>query len=85
MCYVKGQLKRDILASDLPEDPYLARSIARAFPARLVERFGDGCCSTSCTAKSLRRRLGNDLVDLMGITFIERHAAKHQRAALQQS
>ncbi len=40
-CYVKGRLKLDILDSDVPEDPYLASALERAFPARLCERFRD--------------------------------------------
>lgn len=71
-CYVKGQLKRDILASELPEDPYLSRSIAWAFPARLVERFGERLGQHELRREIVATQIGNDLVDLMGITFIDR-------------
>ncbi len=72
MCYVKGQLKLDILASALPEDPYLARALADAFPARLVERFGERLAQHELRREIVATQIANDLVDLMGITFIER-------------
>ncbi len=71
-CYVKGQLKLDILASDIPEDDYLARSIETAFPVALCERFRDDLYQHPLRREIVATQLANDLVDFMGITFIER-------------
>jgi glutamate dehydrogenase len=71
-CYVKGQLKQDILASDIPEDGYLARSLQHAFPARLAERFAGEMYAHKLRREIVATQLANDVVDLMGITFIER-------------
>ena len=65
-------MTRDILASELPEDPYLSRSIAWAFPARLVERFGERLGQHELRREIVATQIGNDLVDLMGITLIDR-------------
>ncbi len=71
-CYVKGRLKLDILASDLPEDPYCARALDNAFPARLRERVGERLQQHALRREIIATQLANDVVDLMGITFIER-------------
>jgi glutamate dehydrogenase len=71
-CYVKGQLKLDILASDIPEDDYLARSMETAFPAALRERYRDELYEHQLRREIVATQLANDLVDFMGITFIER-------------
>ncbi|MBP6381096.1 MAG: NAD-glutamate dehydrogenase, partial [Pseudomonadales bacterium] len=71
-CYVKGRLKLDILDSDVPEDPYLASALERAFPARLCERFRDRLAQHALRRELIATQLANDVVDLMGITFVER-------------
>ncbi len=71
-CYVKGRLKLDILASDLPEDPFLSRALESAFPARLCERYRDRLQQHALRREIVATQLANDVVDLMGITFIDR-------------
>ena len=72
LSYVKARLKREIVDSALPEDPYVARSIERAFPPRLIERFGERLGQHQLRRELIATELANEIVDLMGITFIER-------------
>jgi glutamate dehydrogenase len=71
-CYVKGQLKLDLLASDVPEEPYLARSLEDAFPARLCARYPEALQQHMLRREIVATQLANDVVDLMGINFVER-------------
>jgi len=71
-CYVKGQLKLDLLASDAPEDPWLARYLEHAFPARLCERFRGALQQHMLRREIIVTQLANDIVDFMGINFVER-------------
>ncbi len=71
-CYVKGRLKLDILACDVPEEAYFARALERAFPARLCERYRERLPQHALRREIIATQLANDIVDLMGITFIER-------------
>ena len=75
-CYVKGQLKLDLLAGDVPEDDYLAAAIESAFPAVLARRFRDAMYAHTLRRQIVATQLANDVVDFMGITFV---------ASLQQS
>ena len=70
--YAKIDLKEALQASPLPDDPYCFRDLARGFPAVLADRFG-----TALRAHRLRREIvatqvANDLVNHMGITFVQR-------------
>jgi glutamate dehydrogenase len=71
-CYVKGQLKLDILASDIPENAYLALAIESAFPRVLAERYREAMYQHKLRREIVATQLANDVVDFMGITFIER-------------
>jgi glutamate dehydrogenase len=71
-CYVKGQLKLDVLGSDIPEDDYLARDMENAFPRVLAERFREAMYQHRLRREIVATQLANDVVDFMGITFIER-------------
>ncbi|MEA3217443.1 MAG: glutamate dehydrogenase [Acidimicrobiia bacterium] len=69
MAYTKITLQRDLLESDLPEDPYFAAELQRYFPTALRERF-----RPQIEAHRLRRELiatgsVNRLVNRAGTTF----------------
>src|SRR5690242_7051562 len=40
MAYAKTSLFNEIVASDVPDDPYLSRELKRYFPVAMQERFG---------------------------------------------
>lgn len=72
LCYSKIILKEAILASDVPEDPYLRQFLSASFPHQLRDRF-----STQMQQHPLRReiiatKLSNIIVNEMGFSFIYR-------------
>ncbi len=74
MAHAKIQIYTALLATDLPEDPYLARDLIRYFPPPLPERY-----SAQMREHHLRRELiatsvANQLVDKAGVTFFFRLA-----------
>ncbi|MDX5298645.1 MAG: NAD-glutamate dehydrogenase, partial [Gammaproteobacteria bacterium] len=70
--YVKGDLKQVIAASNLPDDPALGGELARVFPVPLVERFGEALQAHQLRREIIATRVANDLVDHVGITFVDR-------------
>ena len=52
LAYAKLMLSQDILDSEVPDDAYLGRELARYFPPRLVEQHGDEIQSTACAGRS---------------------------------
>jgi glutamate dehydrogenase len=74
LAYSKITLYEALVASDVPEDPYLSRDLERYFPTPLSERF-----RAEMERHRLRRELiatfvTNSLVNRAGITFVFRLA-----------
>ncbi|KTC97144.1 NAD-glutamate dehydrogenase [Legionella geestiana] len=72
MCYTKTILKEQILASDVPEDPFLKSVLFSMFPKALHKS-----CAKQMEAHPLRReiiatKLSNIIVNEMGFTFVYR-------------
>ncbi|MER7501329.1 NAD-glutamate dehydrogenase [Nonomuraea pusilla] len=72
LAYTKLVADAELLASDLPDDPYLANWLVSYFPSALRERF-----RTYMDAHPLRREIittcvVNELVNSMGTTFMFR-------------
>ena len=72
LAYSKLELEKELLSSDLPEDPHLARELVRYFPQPLRDRF-----SAEMERHRLRReiivtRVANAVVNTSGITFVFR-------------
>jgi glutamate dehydrogenase len=75
LAYAKLQLKAEVLRSDLPDDPATEGYHRNYFPPRAVHEAGE----EALVGHRLRReiiatQLTNDLVDLMGATFVYRVA-----------
>jgi glutamate dehydrogenase len=73
LAYAKLDLMRRLLGSDLPDDPAAEDYLGSYFPAVALEASGE----ESLDRHRLRRQiiacqLTNDLVDLMGATFVNR-------------
>jgi glutamate dehydrogenase len=69
LAYAKASVYEELLASDVPEDPYLARDLDRYFPAQLSERY-----RPEMEEHTLRREMvatfeTNSMVNRAGITF----------------
>ena len=63
-----------MLASDLPEDPYLSSELERYFPTRLREEFGAQLQRHRLRREIIASRVVNDLVNRAGTTFAFRLA-----------
>ena len=72
LSHTKIALSRALLATDLPDDPYLATELALYFPTRLRERFPDQLQRHSLRREIIATRIANDLVNRAGTTFVFR-------------
>jgi glutamate dehydrogenase len=72
IAYCKMYLKQDILASDVPEDPFFIRYLLSAFPVPLRERFLPQLKEHSLRREIIATQLGKSITDHMGINFVER-------------
>ena len=70
--YSKADLKEALVASDVPEDPYLARELETAFPQVLLKRHAKALASHRLHREIVSTQLANNLVNHMGITFLRR-------------
>ncbi|MDH4874041.1 NAD-glutamate dehydrogenase [Pseudomonas sp. BN515] len=70
--YSKIDLKESLLKSLVPDDDYLAQEMETAFPARLAETFGESMRRHRLKREIISTQIANDLVNHMGITFVQR-------------
>ncbi|PAU52838.1 NAD-glutamate dehydrogenase [Pseudomonas indica] len=70
--YSKIDLKEALLKSQVPDDDYLAREMQTAFPALLTETFGEAMRRHRLKREIVSTQIANDLVNHMGITFVQR-------------
>lgn len=73
--YGKILLKETVLKSNLPEDSYVAQSIADAFPTLLVDEYLQQVQSHSLRREIITNQIVNEVVNVMGLTFCQRQAA----------
>ena len=74
LSHTKIALAQELLASDLPEDPYLSSELERYFPTRLREEFGAQLQRHPLRREIIASRVANDLVNRAGTTFAFRLA-----------
>jgi glutamate dehydrogenase len=80
LAYSKLSLKRSILENTLPDDPAAAEYLERYFPAKAIEATGREALGTHRLRREvIASQLTNDLVDLMGSTFVARVARETGR------
>lgn len=70
--YVKAGLKEDLVASDIPEDAYIASIVEAAFPARLRKKYKKQIYNHRLRREIVATQVANDMVDNMGISFCHR-------------
>ena len=63
---------QQVLASDLPDDPYLRATLADYFPAPLRERFADQLGAHRLRREIITTSVINEMVDTGGSTFLFR-------------
>ena len=69
LAYTKTTNVREMLASDLPDDPYLSRDLVRYFPTPLRERFAAEMAGHRLRREIVATRIANQMVNLSGISF----------------
>ncbi len=69
MAYCKIHLYRQLLDSDLPEDPYLSHDLERYFPEPLPDRYSDRMAGHRLKREIIATVVANQLVDRAGTTF----------------
>ena len=69
LSHTKIALGQALLASELPEDPYLSSELERYFPARLGDEFGTQLQRHPLRREIIASRVVNDLVNRAGTTF----------------
>ncbi|MCG6657358.1 NAD-glutamate dehydrogenase [Halomonas campisalis] len=70
--YAKSVLKGEVLASDVPDDPYIQQYLERIFPPVLVERFKEEMYDHRLKREIVTTQVANDLVDHMGVVYVRR-------------
>lgn len=72
LAYCKMYLKQDILASDVPEEPYFDKYLLTAFPKPLREKYLPQMKEHSLRREIVATQLCKSITDRMGINFVER-------------
>jgi glutamate dehydrogenase len=72
LSYSKIRLYQQLLASDVPEDPFLSTELARYFPKPLQERFGSFIPDHRLRREIVATQVTNSLINRMGISFVIR-------------
>jgi glutamate dehydrogenase len=70
--YSKIDLKEALLESRVPDDDYLARDMETAFPPSLAAKFSESMRRHRLKREIVSTQIANDLVNHMGITFVQR-------------
>ena len=72
LAYSKIWLNNHLLASNVPEDPYLSSELERYFPAPVRERFPKAISQHRLRREIIATATTNSLVNRMGPTFVPR-------------
>ena len=72
LSYSKITVYQDLLASDVPEDPYLSAELKDYFPTPLRERFSDLMPEHRLWREIIATRVTNSIVNRMGAPFVMR-------------
>ena len=72
LCYSKIILKEAILASDVPEDPYLKQFLLSSFPQPLQDRFAMQMQHHPLKREIIATKISNIIINEMGFGFVYR-------------
>ncbi len=72
IAYVKGDLKQTLINSTLPDEPLLAGEMYKIFPRELTRKFTKELGEHQLRREIIATQIANDMVNHMGITFVER-------------
>ena len=74
LAYAKLTLYDDLLESAVPDDPYLARELARYFPKAIAERYPDALEHHRLRREIIATQLANSMINRGGPSLIVRIA-----------
>ncbi|MBM6404381.1 NAD-glutamate dehydrogenase [Phycicoccus sp. CSK15P-2] len=72
VAYAKLALKDDILASDIPDDPYFESTLTEYFPTPIREAYADELAGHPLRREIITNSVANSMVNRGGITFAYR-------------
>ncbi len=83
VAYAKLVLKRDLIATELPDDPWFEQTLRGYFPHQLVERYGDRLDGHPLRREIVVNAVVNSMVNRGGITFAFRGEDETGASAVQ--
>jgi glutamate dehydrogenase len=72
LAYAKIGLYDELLTSEVPDDPYLARELIRYFPSPVTKRFGDAVEAHRLRREIIATMLANSMINRGGPSFVAR-------------
>lgn len=72
LAYTKNLCNDQILASDLPDNPYFERMLSYGFPKIITERYSEAMHHHSLRREIISTQLANRMINDMGIIYIYR-------------
>jgi glutamate dehydrogenase len=81
LAYAKMSVFDDLVASNLPDDPYFSRALQAYFPKALCEKFGDAINAHPLKREIIATFVANTVVNRMGATFVNFLAAEAASSA----
>jgi glutamate dehydrogenase len=76
LAYAKMSVFDDLVASNLPDDPFFNRALQAYFPRLLTEKFGDAIARHPLKREIIATFIANTVVNRMGATFVNFIAAE---------
>ncbi len=70
LAYAKIWLSDAVMASGLPDDPFMAGDLARYFPSPLRERFGDRILCHRLRREIVVTTVTNSMINRVGVAFV---------------
>ncbi|WP_350335701.1 NAD-glutamate dehydrogenase [Coralliovum pocilloporae] len=72
LAYAKLTLYDDLLASDVPDDPYLSKELVRYFPSQMQSTYSDEIEAHRLRREIIATMLANSMINRGGPTFLTR-------------
>ncbi|MGY0215943.1 NAD-glutamate dehydrogenase [Endozoicomonadaceae bacterium StTr2] len=69
--YAKGDLKQQLINSDIADDAYVAREVETAFPQTLVSQFKPLIDNHRLRREIVATQISNHLINMMGFTYLQ--------------
>jgi glutamate dehydrogenase len=76
LAYAKMSVFDDLVASNLPDDPYFSRALRAYFPAALTEKFGEAITRHPLKREIISTFVANTVLNRTGATFVNFLAAE---------